>query len=198
MNDDKNSVGAEAKGQKVKSTTDGYNYKYSSLADLYDAGITIPKMRVKPVFSPNGEYVADYIEYWDGKDWQTGAKVVVPKMSGANDAQMYGSALTYSRRYAVMMAQSVVCEDDKKLESKPTTRNSNSDSHKPAGATSKNGLDFDAIKKEIRPITDTEALKVWWMTFMNNNHLTEKQQEAVNKIVNAHKNYITTGTIGGL
>lgn len=96
----------------IKNASQGYGYKYSSLADLAEAGVNIPKMRVKPT-----EF-GEFIEYLD-KDgnWQIGAKIVEFEAKGMNRAQMYGSALTYARRYTVQMAEQVACDDDKGVES---------------------------------------------------------------------------------
>lgn len=101
----------------VKNQSTGYGYKYSSLADLARANIEIPKMRVKPT-----EF-GDYVEYWDGEAWQTGAKVEPFESKGMNKAQIYGAALTYARRYTVQMAMSVACDDDDAVEkAKPVAR----------------------------------------------------------------------------
>ncbi len=96
----------------IKNASHGYGYKYSSLADLAEAGVEIPVMRVKPT-----EF-GEFIEYLDRDgNWQIGAKIVEFEAKGMNRAQMYGSALTYARRYTVQMAQSVACDDDKGVES---------------------------------------------------------------------------------
>lgn len=101
-----------ADAKVIKNASQGYGYKYSSLADLAEAGVDIPKMRVKPT-----EF-GEFIEYLD-KDgqWQIGAKIVEFEAKGMNRAQMYGSALTYARRYTVQMAEQVACDDDKGVES---------------------------------------------------------------------------------
>jgi hypothetical protein len=51
--------------------------------------------------------------------------VVIPKQAeGAkdnktmNDAQLYGSAITYARRYTAMLFFGIACDDDDKLETK--------------------------------------------------------------------------------
>lgn len=101
----------------VKNASDGYGYKYSNLADLAKNNINIPKMRVKPT-----EF-GEFIEYWDGENWQIGAKIVLFEAKGMNAAQMYGAALTYARRYTVQMAESVACDDDDAVEkAKPVVR----------------------------------------------------------------------------
>ena len=37
-------------------------------------------------------------------------------MKGSNSAQRYGSAITYARRYTTLLALSLACDDDKKIE----------------------------------------------------------------------------------
>ena len=107
----------------IKNKSQGFGYKYSSLADFHKAGITIPKMRIKAM-----EF-GEYIEYFDGTEWQQGAKVVEMEMKGMNPAQAYGSALTYARRYTVAMAEAIATDDDaveKDKEAKPRAANTSS------------------------------------------------------------------------
>lgn len=102
---------SENKTKVVKTATKAYGYNYASLADMAKDGVEIPKMRIKPIVGQ------DYIEYFDGTEWQLGAKIVVPANSkGINEAQAYGAALTYARRYTVQMAEQLACDDDAKLE----------------------------------------------------------------------------------
>lgn len=102
----------KSNGTVVANKSEGYGYKYSSLADLANAGVNIPKMRIKPT-----EF-GEYIEYYDEKtkEWQLGAKIVMFESRSMNAAQMYGAALTYARRYTVQMAESVACDDDSAVE----------------------------------------------------------------------------------
>ena len=98
----------------VKSDSKGYGYKYASLADIAEQGFDIPKMKTG---TDNGK---EYVYYFDAeiKEWIRGAEIVVPdQMKGANKTQMYGSALTYARRYTVMMADCLASQEDKEIES---------------------------------------------------------------------------------
>lgn len=121
-----------------KST--GYNYSYTSLSDIVLAGYDLPLMRVAVLTNAEGEPViidgapVEYIEvqrefgiaHGDGKiesfaEWVRGARVVLPKgakNNSMNDAQLYGSAITYARRYTAMMMFGIACDDDDKLETK--------------------------------------------------------------------------------
>ena len=123
--------------QVVKNSSQAYGYNYASLSDIANAGFEIPKMRLK------ADQYGEFIEYFDGTDWQTGAKVVVPEMRGSNDAQRYGSALTYARRYTVQMALGLASEDDKDVETNSKERQAENQKANDAR------MDFDAIRKKL-------------------------------------------------
>ena len=95
----------------VKNNTEGYGYNYSSLADIVKQGYTLPKMKT------GTEENIEYIYYYDAevKEWIRGARVVVPDTK-MNKAQLYGSALTYARRYTALMALQLACTDDETIE----------------------------------------------------------------------------------
>lgn len=95
---------------KVKNNSSGYGYTYTSLSDIVDQGYEIPKMKT---VTEDGK---DYVAYFDGTEWIRGAEIVVPESKSMNKAQLYGSALTYARRYTTLMALQLACEDDKAIE----------------------------------------------------------------------------------
>lgn len=99
-----------AENKIVQNKSKAYGYNYASLGDIVKQGFEIPKMRLA---THDGN---DYVEYFDGNEWQLGARVVVPDMKGSNEAQRYGSALTYARRYTAQMALQLVCDDDARIE----------------------------------------------------------------------------------
>lgn len=132
---------AEKERPKVLGNkSDGYKYHYTSLSDIVIAGYELPPMRVATLTNNNGDPVivdgrpVEYIEAQrtvadaDGRvavEWIRGARVVIPKQAeGAkdnktmNDAQLYGSAITYARRYTAMLFFGIACDDDDKLETK--------------------------------------------------------------------------------
>lgn len=127
--------------------SEGYKYNYTSLADIVIAGYELPPMRIATLTDANGtpviidgapvEYIEAFVKgdavYPDikNKDWASsgewvkGARVVLPKLpEGAkdnktmNDAQAYGSAITYARRYTALMIYGIATEDDSKVEVK--------------------------------------------------------------------------------
>jgi hypothetical protein len=99
----------------VVNSSQGYGYSYASLGDIAKQGFTLPKMKT----GTEGE--REYIFYYDTelKEWVRGAEIVVPESKGMNKAQLYGSALTYARRYTALLSLQLACDDDKELESKP-------------------------------------------------------------------------------
>lgn len=108
---------SESKGL-VRSASKAYGYNYTALADIVDAGYTLPKM--KTVTEDEKEYL-----YWydtELKEWIRGAQIVIPKGMKMNDAQIYGSALTYARRYTAFMALQLASADDKYFEAQEPSK----------------------------------------------------------------------------
>lgn len=132
----------------IKNSSKAFNYNYASLGDIVKQGFEIPKMRLARI---DGE---DFIEYFDKeiKEWQLGARIVVPDMKGSNDAQCYGSALTYARRYTALMALSLVCDDDVKIE---TTSKEQRDSN----TNRKAKFDLHEADERIKKATTPEEVR---------------------------------------
>lgn len=97
---------------KNNSKADGYNY--TSLSDIASQGFEIPRMKTGT--ENEKEYV--YVYDKESKEWIRGAEIVIPLTKSQNEAQQYGSALTYARRYSVLLYLGLCSEDDKKLETK--------------------------------------------------------------------------------
>lgn len=96
----------------VANKSKAYGYNYASLGDIANQGFEIPRMKTGT--ENDREYVYCYDK--ETKEWIRGAEIVIPQMKSMNTAQMYGSALTYARRYSVLMYLGLVCDEDKKLE----------------------------------------------------------------------------------
>ena len=128
---------AEKERPKVLGNkSDGYKYHYTSLSDIVIAGYDLPPMRIATLTNNNGDPVivdgrpVEYVEVerrtiGNEIEWIRGARLVIPKQAeGAkdnktmNDAQLYGSAITYARRYTAMLFFGIACDDDDKLETK--------------------------------------------------------------------------------
>ena len=109
----------EKETKVVKNTSKAYGYNYASLGDIANQGYEIPKMKT------GTEETREFVYYYDKdlNEWIRGAEIVVPEniiskdgKNKMNSAQLYGSALTYARRYTTLMALSLCCDDDKELE----------------------------------------------------------------------------------
>ena len=102
----------EKKENIVTNDSKAYGYNYASLSDIAKQGFKIPKMKT------GTENDKEYVYYYDDelKEWIRGAEVVIPDMRGSNQAQRYGSAITYARRYTCHLALQLACDDDKKVE----------------------------------------------------------------------------------
>lgn len=126
----------------ITNKSKAFNYNYTSLADIVNAGQELPQMRIKP--TENGEY----IEYLDDKgEWQIGARVVIPDMKGSNDAQKYGAAISYARRYTAQLALKLATTDDQAVETQSAEQakdNERHDAERPS---------FDDIKAKLDKMT---------------------------------------------
>lgn len=108
----------------VANTSKAYGYNYAALSDIAKQGFTIPKMKT----GTEGE--REYVYYLDAEinEWIRGAEIVIPEnivssngKNKMNKAQLYGSALTYARRYTCLLALQLACDDDKKIEADKDT-----------------------------------------------------------------------------
>ena len=126
----------------VANKSKAYGYNYASLGDIASQGFPIPKMKTG---SEDGK---EYVYYYDAelKEWTRGAEIVVPQMKSMNTAQMYGSALTYARRYTTLMALSLVCDEDKKLETQPPMEEKSS--NQKSGQAQKDAR-WDGLKEDL-------------------------------------------------
>lgn len=120
----------------IGNKSDGYNYKYTSLGDLVLEGVELPPMRISTLTDGAGDPVLDSkgnpIEYIEAErnfgfvkengetiiktEWVRGARIVIPSGNKQNEAQTYGSAITYARRYTALMLLGIACDDDNKIE----------------------------------------------------------------------------------
>ena len=134
----------------ITNSSKADRYNYASLGDIARAGHKIPKMRIKP--TDNGEFV----EYQDDKgEWQIGAKVVVPEIKGSNDAQAYGAALTYARRYTALLALQLVCDDDTKVETTDAETRQYNEQRKASR------LSFDDIREHLKTLKTSSEINAY-------------------------------------
>ena len=108
----------------VAAASKGYNYNYTSLADLVRQDIKLPPMRVATLTDGTGTPIivdgqpVEYIEAKVGEGWIRGARIIVPKGKQTNATQDYGAALTYARRYTALTVLGIACDSDDKIEKK--------------------------------------------------------------------------------
>ena len=93
-----------------------YSYKYVDIAQIHDYLESINAKYIQEIKRIDGD---DYImtkRCFDNKweeEWLQGSKVVDATLFGTdNPAQKQGSALTYARRYSLLMAFGLATEDD--------------------------------------------------------------------------------------
>ena len=151
----------EKKQNIVANDSKAYGYNYASLSDIVKQGFTIPKMKT------GTENEREYVYYYDTeiKEWIRGAEIVIPEMKGSNQAQKYGSAITYARRYTCHLALQLACDDDKKVETQePTSK-----------------------KTEIFDVPIYENMTVQELSDLFRQRFTEKNQEEILKKYNYQK-----------
>lgn len=100
----------------VQKNKQGYGYKYSDLAQIHEY-LETNGMRyyqfIKRIDTEDYVFTRRYIDNkWEDEAIQ-GCRVVNATLSGkSNPAQEQGSALTYARRYSLLMAFGLATEDD--------------------------------------------------------------------------------------
>lgn len=100
----------------IKKNTEGYGYKYTELADINkyceENGIRYYQ-EIKTCEINQQDYVYTTLVQ-DGKEKEfRGCKIVDAVLQGIkNPVQQYGSAITYCRRYSLLMALGLATEDD--------------------------------------------------------------------------------------
>lgn len=99
----------------IKKNASGYGYQYTDLAEIHNY-LEANNMKYYQYVEPIDGF--DYImtvPIIDGKEMppRRGCRVVEAKLSGkSNPAQEQGSALTYCRRYSLLMAFGLATTDD--------------------------------------------------------------------------------------
>lgn len=99
----------------VKKNARGYNYKYTDLAQIHEYLEEQGFEYYQEIERLDGDdYVITVKISEDGKEQRVrGCRVVQGRLDGkTNPAQEQGSALTYARRYSLLMAYGLATTDD--------------------------------------------------------------------------------------
>lgn len=114
LNEEKMST--KVKKNQTAKVGEKYSYKYVDIAQIHDYLESINAKYIQKIQRIEAD---DYIftkRCFDNKweyEWLQGCKVVDATLYGVdNPAQQQGSALTYARRYSLLMAFGLATEDD--------------------------------------------------------------------------------------
>ena len=170
---------------KKKSLAQGskFSYKYTDLATIHEEmelqGITYYQFTAYDERA-GADYIYTVLKYGDDEEGKPlrGVKIVDgATLAGGNAAQQYGSALTYCRRYSLLMALGWATEDDDaaSVVAKP---------QQPPRQNNGGGrLNFEVIKARLEQLaTEEEVLVAKEKLLANFPNMTEKQRLAVDKI----------------
>ena len=172
---------------RITKNTEGYGYKYADLAEIHKylegAGLSyyqfikINEQGVEQIFTKRD----------DMDEPIPGCKVPQATLSGkSNPAQEYGSALTYARRYSLLMAYGLATEDD---DAESLTASTNRSQTSVRRAPSNRNEQTDALTAKIKKYADEHGMTM--QEIAKDYHLTnqtataDRLQEVYNDLTSA-------------
>ena len=152
----------------LKKNKEGYGYKYTELAEIHNylEGINAKYIQfIKRI--DNDDYIMTkrcFNDKWEEEALQ-GCKVVQATLSGkSNPAQEQGSALTYARRYSLLMAFGLATEDDDAESLTKTRTKTNTNEITTIEQAENYKLTFGKhVGKTIKEIVETEKDYANWL-----------------------------------
>ena len=97
----------------IRKNSQGYGYKYTDLAEIHRHMEEVGMSYYQEIETVDGEdFIITYILDATDKVIRKCRGCRVVKVSGKNPAQDYGSALTYARRYSLLLAFGLATTDD--------------------------------------------------------------------------------------
>ena len=147
----------------IKKLSQGYGYKYAELSTIHDElerqGITYYQY-IEYDQNADADYVYTVLNI-DDKEMapRRGCRVISGGDSMKSAAQAQGSALTYARRYSLLMALGWATEDD------------DGDSAGKGEPKPSNKVNFHQVRERLREIDSIDELNNFWKSL----HLTAKQ-----------------------
>ena len=97
----------------LRKNSQGYGYKYTDLAEIHRHMEEVGLRYYQEIETESGnDYVVTHIIDDTDKEIRKCRGCQVVKTSGKNPAQEYGSALTYARRYSLLLAFGLATADD--------------------------------------------------------------------------------------
>lgn len=153
-------------GTRIKKLSNGYGYRYTELSTIHEElekqGITYYQY-IGYDHEADADYIYTVINYGE-EDMppRRGCRVISGGESMKSAAQAQGSAITYARRYSLLMALGWATEDD-----------DGDSAGVPAPKQSRNKVDFNEVRAKLAEIDDVEELNKYWFSL----HLSDKQAE---------------------
>lgn len=100
----------------LRKNKNGYGYKYTDLAEIHnylEENNSRYRQKVERIDGDDYIFTKRIVNDVEEDEWIQGCRVVQATLSGkSNPAQEQGSALTYARRYSLLMAFGLATEDD--------------------------------------------------------------------------------------
>jgi len=187
---------------KKKSVASGnkFSYKYTDLATIHEEldaqGITY-RQYTEYDEKAQADYIWTVLKYSEDKEEKPlrGVKILDGNtLAGGNICQQYGSAISYCRRYSLLMALGWSTEDDDaaSVSATPQTQQVHYQGH------ADGRLDFDSLKSWIgKMATEAEIDEAKKQCFEKYPNMTDKQRGAVNRIFADRKDQLSGEHVSG-